>query len=712
LIAPDPVAVAARRAAHPGLAARLDEAAPDVRQVAAIRLLLTLGGAAVTAMILPAPVCAGWAAVGALLEAWAWFATRPPTPARPASSRSRANFLVNFIAVNLWWLCLAALIWRTGAAEAQAAAMVVVATITAVTVLLFYNAPWVFLAAGAAPAMGALAMIARADGRGMWPIWVMLGLSAAFCVGRALKTPSTQASERRVKASLRQFEIIAANVSEVITRTNVAGIREYVSPGCLGVLGHLPEDLVGTPAAEGIHPDDLPTIEESKRRMIADPSRSETVTVRVLHKDGHWVWLQSSAKVICDDGVPVGLIGVSRDVTEQVAAERVLFDAKIEAEAANRAKAEFLANVSHEIRTPMNGVLGALHLMDREPISPEGRELIRQANDCGRMLSQLLNDVLDFSKIDAGQLDLSPEPMSAGEVLEGIVALLGGQARAKGLELSFEVTGEDLWIEADPVRVRQAMFNLVGNAVKFTAKGRVTARLAVEPAGEGRRHVRFEVEDTGIGISEAAQAHLFQRFRQAEADTARRFGGAGLGLSITQALVGMMGGQIAVASTEGEGSTFTLTFDAPAARATGLEPVDDGLLNGVRILLVEDNPTNRLVARTLLNRLGAEVSEAEDGVAGLEAARAGVHDLILMDVQMPHMDGVEATRAIRGLATAAARVPIIGLTANVMTQQRAQYFAAGMNGVVAKPIAPAALLAEIARVAAAPDEDSAEAEAG
>jgi len=167
-----------------------------------------------------------------------------------------------------------------------------------------------------------------------------------------------------------------------------------------------------------------------------------------------------------------------------------------------------------------------------------------------------------------------------------------------------------------------------------------------------------------------------------------------------------------VASTEGEGSTFTLTFDAPAARATGLEPVDDGLLNGVRILLVEDNPTNRLVARTLLNRLGAEVSEAEDGVAGLEAARAGVHDLILMDVQMPHMDGVEATRAIRGLATAAARVPIIGLTANVMTQQRAQYFAAGMNGVVAKPIAPAALLAEIARVAAAPDEDSAEAEAG
>jgi CheY-like chemotaxis protein len=338
--------------------------------------------------------------------------------------------------------------------------------------------------------------------------------------------------------------------------------------------------------------------------------------------------------------------------------------------------------------------------MDREAISPEGRELIRHANDCGRMLSQLLNDVLDFSKIEAGQLEMAPEPMQAGEALGAVITLVGGLARAKGVELNCEIEGGDLWIEADPIRVRQAMFNLLGNAVKFTARGHVTARLAVTAAGDGGRHVSLEVEDTGIGMSAEAQSHLFERFRQAEGNTARRFGGTGLGLSITQALTRMMGGEITFSSVEGEGSTFRMTFDAPAAAAVELEPAEGGLLDGVNILLAEDNPTNRLVARTMLTRLGAGVDEAEDGLGALKAARLGAHDLILMDVQMPNMDGVEATRAIRALDGPASGVPIIALTANVMVHQRAEYLAAGMDGVVAKPISPGALLSEIARVIA------------
>ncbi|HMC93949.1 MAG TPA: response regulator, partial [Polyangia bacterium] len=221
----------------------------------------------------------------------------------------------------------------------------------------------------------------------------------------------------------------------------------------------------------------------------------------------------------------------------------------------------------------------------------------------------------------------------------------------------------------------------------------------------GRLRVRLEVEDTGVGIGAEAQARLFERFHQAQGDTARRFGGTGLGLSITQALVRMMGGEITFSSVEGEGSTFRMVFDAPAAQAASAEPVAEGLLEGVQILLVDDNPTNRLVARTMLTRLGASVDEAEDGVAGLEAARHGGYDLILMDVQMPHMDGIEATRAIRGLPSAVAQTPILGLTANVMVHQRLVYLAAGMNGVVAKPISPAALLAEIARVIGQVDED-------
>jgi len=689
------------------LAERLGEAAAVLRPVSATKIVVSLVSAAATALIAPAAVCVAWAAVAVALEVWGWSATRPAPAGRSAGWRGQANFLAYFIVINLWWLALAALIWTSGAAMGHAIGALVAVTVLLVAILLFHGAPWVFLAAGAAPSMAALAAIIQADGRDwrqVLPVWLMLGLSALFCIGRALETPSAQQSRRRVDASLREFEVLAENVTDVITRTNANGIREYVSPGCFAMLGYRPEELVGTRHQKYLHPDDVPMMQASRARMMADPTQSDSVTVRVRHKDGRWLWLQSSAKIITEGGVPVGLIGVSRDVTEQVAAEAALVEAKAEAESANRAKAEFLANVSHEIRTPMNGILSALHLLDREPISPEGRDLIRHAEDSGRMLSQLLNDVLDFSKIDAGQLDLAPEPMHVGETLDGVIALLAGQARAKGIDLRSQVTGDDLWIEADPVRVRQAMFNLLGNALKFTARGHVEARLSVAASGEGARRVRLEVEDTGIGMSPEAQTHLFERFRQGEGDTARRFGGTGLGLSITEALARLMGGEISVRSREGEGSTFLLTFEAPAARPVIAVPVEGGLLDGVGILLVEDNATNRLVARTMLTRLGAAVEEAEDGVAGLEAARRGAHDLILMDIQMPHMDGVEATRAIRGLTGPAARVPIIGLTANVMVHQRTEYLAAGMNGVVAKPISPGALLAEIGRVIAAADD--------
>ncbi|OIQ67391.1 autoinducer 2 sensor kinase/phosphatase LuxQ [mine drainage metagenome] len=394
------------------------------------------------------------------------------------------------------------------------------------------------------------------------------------------------------------------------------------------------------------------------------------------------------------------MVHVSRDITEQVASAQAWREAKAEAEAANQAKAEFLANISHEIRTPMNGVLGALHLLDAEPISAEGRELMRRANDCGHMLSQLLNDVLDFSKIEAGQLDMNPEPMSAVSALRAVMGLLEPDAAAKGLEFRAEIQGEDLWIEADPLRLRQAMFNLLGNAIKFTATGAVIARLSLRAVSDGTRRVRLEVRDTGIGIAPAAQAKLFERFRQAENSAARRFGGTGLGLSITRALVEMMGGHIGFSSREGQGSTFWIDIVTPAAEPVAAAPGDDQVLRGLKVLVVEDNATNRLVARTLLGRLGAEVAEAEDGVAGVETARVGGFDLILMDVQMPVMDGIEATRAIRELAGPVARVPIIGLTANVMVHQQTAYLAAGMNGVVAKPISAAALLTEIARLMA------------
>jgi PAS domain S-box-containing protein len=685
----------------PSLAVRLDEAAAAIHGKALVRGAIYVPAGVMAALVLPWTICAGWLAGGAILEIWSWLATSAQSRGVVIGPRRRANFVACFMMSNLWWVLLGLLCWSSGSVAGHACAAALFLALAAIAVLLFQNSPLTLLLAGMAPATGVVSVLALAEGRGwrdLLPIWIALGVAATFNLSVARSTPSAQAQQRLINASLTRYKILADNVTDIIARADLAGRYQYVSPACLAVLGYRPEELIGTALQDLLHPEGTPAIAAAIGRMLADPSRSEVVTLRTLHKDGRWLWLQTSVRLFCEDGAAVGTIGVSRDVTQSVLADIALQEAKAEAEAANRAKADFLANVSHEIRTPMNGILGAMHLLEQEPISPEGRELMRQASDCGRLLSQLLNDVLDFSKIESGQLELSPEPMDIGEALQSVAAILGGGARAAGIELRCEVTGADLWIEADPVRLRQAMFNLVGNAVKFTVEGHVAARLDVSALTDGRRHVRLEIEDTGIGMTPEAQDHLFERFRQADGTTTRRFGGTGLGLSITQGLARMMNGQIGFTSAEGVGSTFWLEFDAPAAEPTAQAPAEENMLGGVSILLVEDNATNRLVARTMLTRLGADVEEAEDGVLGLEAARRGAHDLILMDIQMPRMDGVEATRAIRGLGGPWSRVPIIGLTANVMAHQQTQYSAAGMNGVVAKPISPAALLGEIARV--------------
>lgn len=703
----------ARRAPKPDLrrlraqlAMRLDEAAAMVHPVTPVKMALSGFGVLIGALLGALPLSLGWVAVAIALEVWGWFATRQQASGGPISRSARWSFAANYVAVNAWWAALGGLFWFTGSLEGHTCAIVLWVSLAVMVIPLFYSVPAVFALAGLLPSAAAMATIALGGGEtwaGLAPILLTLALSFIFAFGRAMETPSAQVSQRALNDSLDQYRLLTDTVTDVICRTNLEGVHSYVSPAAEQVLGYRPEELLGVARRDIIDPETYPAVQEAVARMISDPTRSEVITCRVRHKDGRWVWLQTHAKVFCEHGRPVGVIDVTRDITEQIKADMALEAARIEAEAATQAKGEFLANISHELRTPMNGVLGALHLLGQETISGEGRELMRQAEDCGRMLSQLLNDLLDFSKIEAGQLELAPEPMDPVEALDGVLALLEGQALAKGVELRREILGEQVWISADPVRVRQVMFNLVGNAIKFTHDGRVTVRLTTSGVGPSRR-VRLEVEDTGVGIPVAAQAHLFERFRQADSSTARRFGGTGLGLSITRALVELMNGQVDFSSVEGLGSTFWASFMAPVAAPVGEAAPEERFLQGVRLLLVEDNPTNRLVARTLLTRLGAEVAEAEDGRIGLEAARDGGFDLILMDVQMPNMDGVEATRAIRALRGPAAEVPIIGLTANVMTHQQAAYRAAGMNGVVAKPINAAALLTEIARILSDGDE--------
>ena len=449
------------------------------------------------------------------------------------------------------------------------------------------------------------------------------------------------------------------------------------------------------------HIDDLPHVRAAFRGLIRGETRAgECFEARIVRPDGseRWVRLHHHLQV-SRSGRWQKAVGLIQDCDAAKRQELALIEAQRAAEDAAEAKAAFLANMSHEIRTPLNGVMGVLHLLKSESLSADGRNLLGEALTCGRMLSELLNDVIDFSKIEAGKLELNIEAVDPAALVHGVAQLLEPQARAKGLQLVVDADPHLGWVMSDPVRLRQALFNLLGNAVKFTESGRVVVRCLRTDAGV----LRFEVEDTGIGISAPAQARIFGRFNQGDASTTRKFGGSGLGLAITRKLAELMDGHTGFVSKEGQGSTFWFEVRAETA-ASGFETPEVGLsiLERVRVLVVEDNPTNRLIATKLLEQMGASVETASDGYLGVEAAEREVYDLILMDIQMPGIDGLEATRRIRALGGAAAQTPIVALTANVLSHQRRAYLDAGMDGVVGKPISPADLLREITAAASRP----------
>lgn len=437
------------------------------------------------------------------------------------------------------------------------------------------------------------------------------------------------------------------------------------------------------------------------------------------HVRGNVVFLHSMVRTLAETGLQK--LRLAREVGERMRVEEELRNhkehledivaqrteelrlARDAAEAANRAKSTFLANMSHEIRTPLNAIIGLTMLLQRGNVTTEQTERLKRIETSGQHLLEILNTVLDLSKIEAGKLALENTPISVEQTIANVVSIIGERARDKGLELRFE--GDDLprHLLGDATRLQQALLNYAANAVKFTDRGHITLRARIAGEAPEAVTIRFEVEDTGIGIPLEAQSRLFNSFNQADSSTTRKYGGTGLGLSITKKLAELMGGEVGVASVPGKGSNFWFTArlvrTTPETRQIATRPGESqlrDLCRGARVLLVEDEMVNCMVAEEMLRIAGIKVSVAEDGLQALELARDNEYDAILMDMQMPNMDGLEATRRILELPERR-NVTIVAMTANAFAEDRQRCFAAGMKDFIAKPISPEALFGVLAK---------------
>ena len=502
--------------------------------------------------------------------------------------------------------------------------------------------------------------------------------------------------------SEKQYRDLMHYAQALICTYDLAGTLLSVNPALATLLGHPAPDLVGQSMATYLLAEDQAGFADFLARMDARGEAQGVLRVlRALPRGSFELrHLLYHTFVMREPGQQPYIISHSHDITDRVLAERESQRARDEAEASARARENFLANMSHEIRTPMNGVLGMTAQLAKTRLDARQQELVRVISSSGRHLLAVLNDVLDMAKISAGKLELEAATFNLSDSISEALAPLEAQAREKGLDFQRQALRDvypQPWVVGDAHRLNQVLLNLVSNAIKFTAAGRVLVSSSLLDETASTLSVRFCVADTGPGIEANKQALIFESFTQANADTSRHHGGTGLGLSISRALVAQMGGQLRLASTLGQGSSFDFELTFPKATAPALADANDaayntGRLVGARVLLIEDNEINRTVARMMLEPWGVELEEAENGLIALARLTEADFDLVLTDIQMPGLSGLDVTRRLREMPGARrAATPIIALTANAFRSDIERYLAAGVNACLTKPYDEATL---------------------
>jgi len=531
-----------------------------------------------------------------------------------------------------------------------------------------------------------------------------------WIVGLAIDI-TDQVNDHELFESERAFRFVAENTHDMVLRSRVDGGFTYVSPSSRAVLGYAPSEMIGRSPVEFLDVDEIDRLRALVNERVQRKQHISEVghEYRAVHKDGSIVWLEGNPRLVLNGaGKLTEMVDVVRNITARKETEAALAAALAEAEAAAAAKSEFLANMSHELRTPLTSILGFSHLIAQdEALSPATRRHIELVSRAGETLLAVVNDILEFSKLEAGSVELEHRPLWIGEMVGGAIELLQPQAAAKNLALNWSIDN-DLAVKGDRTRLSQILLNLVGNAIKFTDAGSVQVTVGANQIRAGRCRVRVDVQDTGIGLSPDVIDKLFERFTQADSSVSRRFGGTGLGLAISRRIVELMGGSIGADSDGRTGSTFWFHLDLEAATEAEFAPLVTASTlpaGRLRVLLAEDNPANRVLVAALLAPCDVELLMVENGAEAVAACQNQTFDLVLMDMQMPVLDGLSAARAIRAAEGPGQDVPIVALTANVMPDQVDACRRAGMQGHLAKPIVPAALiraLSEFSRPAEQP----------